>query len=80
MWKWKLQRLARTLANGATIAFNRVYSLVTIIVNIISYLLMCFGLFRGAYYAYYDQNVIQFLWSVAMTVFAVYINLKNPNK
>lgn len=80
MWKWKMQRLVRALFDGATRVFNKVYTLITIIVNIISYLLMCFGLFRGAYYAYYDQSVTQFLWSVAMTVFAVYINLKNPNK
>ena len=56
------------------------FIIMTTIVNIVSYLMMTFGLFRGFYFAYISQDPKQFVWSVVMTVFAVYINLKNPNK
>lgn len=58
---------------------TRLWLILIVTVNTVSYLMMTFGLFRGFYYAYVKQDPVQFIWSVVMTVFAVYINLKNPN-
>ena len=59
--------------------FEKFIRALEILVNIVSYLLMAYGLFRGLYYSYFSPNVGQFVATVAMTVFAIYINLKNPN-
>lgn len=50
-----------------------------ILVNITSYLAMTYGLFRGLYFAYFKPDAVKFIATVAMTLFAIYINLKNPN-
>ena len=73
-------RPQQVLLSRTALIINRMWLVMTTLVNLASYTAMAYGFFRGLYYAYFNQSVEQFLWSVAMTIFAVYINLKNPNK
>ena len=59
--------------------FQLFMDILKILVNITSYLAMTYGLFRGLYFAYFKPDAVKFIATVAMTLFAIYINLKNPN-
>lgn len=66
--------------SSLTKMWNSFYSKIVTTVNIITYLLIIVGLVRAIYFSYYKLNWEQFTLSIIMTIFVIYINLKNPSK
>ena len=74
-----MRRQPGNLKKSVIGTFNWIMRSMTTLVNIVSYFTMTLGLFRGIYFSLIKPSAIDFIWTVAITVFAIYINLKNPN-
>jgi len=57
----------------------KVFKILAFLVNIVTYLVMCLGAFKAVYYCFNTPRWEQLALTVVLTLFAIYINLKNPN-